>query len=286
MVTFGEFMQGMDSKQIALTVVLTALVLVLLILWAVFKGKKHTETSVATRSESQNRVKSVEPEVVPRESPAAAIQMNAASSSDAVVQSGSGGQVSASTQQQVSEIPQDSVLHRHYLANEEAKERVLHEPYPSDSVLRRHYDTGHKILVETDSESVVQVQSASSTKSSSSAETVDEIPQDSVLRRHYLANQAAKELALHEPYPSDSVLKRHYDEAHKVSVVSSASDAVLEAVVAGKSCIPEDSVLKRHFVAQLRAEIEAELPPRPADSVLRRHYDTLLTFELQKRMAM
>lgn len=49
--------------------------------------------------------------------------------------------------------------------------------------------------------------------------------------------------------------------------------------------VPEDSVLKRHFLAQLQAEIEATLFPRPTDSMLQRHYDALVASELESRLA-
>jgi hypothetical protein len=38
------------------------------------------------------------------------------------------------------ELPQDSVLRRHYLAQQEAQRLNRANPYPSDSVLRRHYE--------------------------------------------------------------------------------------------------------------------------------------------------
>lgn len=49
--------------------------------------------------------------------------------------------------------------------------------------------------------------------------------------------------------------------------------------------IPEDSVLRRHFLANLRAEIESGMAPRPTDSILKRHYDTMIGVEFEKRLA-
>jgi hypothetical protein len=40
-----------------------------------------------------------------------------------------------------SQIPEDSVLKRHYLANLAAERTAITHPYPTDSVLRRHYES-------------------------------------------------------------------------------------------------------------------------------------------------
>lgn len=151
--------------------------------------------------------------------------------------------------------------------------------------------------------------SSSHARASSGAQQVSvrqqavEIPQDSVLRRHYLANEVAKENALHNPYPTDSMLKRHYDAAHKIALDVSPKSSQVDVTgvagktekaepywvdimpVAGRVAVPEDSVLRRHFIAQLRADIEAGFSPRPTDSVLRRHHDSLVGVELEKRLA-
>jgi len=227
------------------------------------------------------------------------------------------------TPSEAEQIPQDSVLRRHYLANEAAKEIGLHEPYPTDSVLRRHYDADHKIVVEDMVE-----QAAPNVPSVLAADKpISQVPEDSVLRRHYLANEAAKELALHEPYPTDSVLQRHFDQSHKIiteqvaatadgaaqypkaeapttpqkaSIIEQAIGKQMPASVSAKAAsspkpdiaeyaeitvIPQDSVLKRHFISQLRAEIEANMAAKPTDSVLRRHYDSLVGVELERRLS-
>lgn len=48
--------------------------------------------------------------------------------------------------------------------------------------------------------------------------------------------------------------------------------------------IPEDSMLKRHFLANLQAEVESDLAPRPTCSMLKRHHDTLVSEEMKSRM--
>jgi hypothetical protein len=46
-----------------------------------------------------------------------------------------------------------------------------------------------------------------------------------------------------------------------------------------------DSTIKHNFLAYLQSEIESALFPRPTDSVLQRHYDTLVSAELENRLA-
>ncbi len=47
----------------------------------------------------------------------------------------------------------------------------------------------------------------------------------------------------------------------------------------------DDSVTHRSFLMYLETEIESALWPRPTDSVLQRHYDTLVSVELENRLA-
>lgn len=104
-------------------------------------------------------------------------------------------------------IPEDSVLHRHYLANQEAERLARTEPYPSESVLHRHYDTAHCLHLDADAPAAPVAKSAS--KCGCSAEK-SVIPQDSVLRRHFLSQLQAEVESRWSPAPSDSVLRRHY----------------------------------------------------------------------------
>jgi len=64
-----------------------------------------------------------------------------------------------------------------------------------------------------------------------------------------------------------------------------AGTKITEAATKKMAVIPEDSVLKRHFLTHLRAEIEADLFPRPSDSILQRHYDAMVAAELKSRLA-
>lgn len=123
------------------------------------------------------------------------------------------------------------------------------------------------------------------------------IPEDSVLKRHYLAALQAEKDAISSPYPTDSVLRRHYDTLHKIAIPQQSAStaeiapsqpqalAAVQAAASAKQNDPEDSVQHRHYLAQLRNEIETELPPRPTDSVLKRHHDHLVQAKLQQRLA-
>jgi hypothetical protein len=47
----------------------------------------------------------------------------------------------------------------------------------------------------------------------------------------------------------------------------------------------DDSATHRSFLMYLQNEIESALWPRPTDSVLQRHYDTLVSVEVENRLA-
>ncbi len=46
------------------------------------------------------------------------------------------------------EVPEDSILRRHYLAEQAARREALGQPVPTDSILRRHYEALHQAMVE------------------------------------------------------------------------------------------------------------------------------------------
>lgn len=102
--------------------------------------------------------------------------------------------------------PEDSVLHRHYVANQEAQRLARTEPYPTDSVLHRHYDAMHCFHTDKSATSGAATQSVPCPVCSSNPA----LPQDSVLRRHFLAQLRAEVEASISPAPTDSVLRRHY----------------------------------------------------------------------------
>ncbi|MGY6275669.1 hypothetical protein [Methylomonas sp. MgM2] len=291
---FKVIFNSLDTTQLTIIIALTGLVLVLLILLAVKRGGRKeqvafpneeriqrrskpesaiglSQTVIGGRAEAEESKPTVQKQVMGKNRPPELIKTEVLSQP-------------AIQTKETPQIPEDSVLRRHYFANQAAEALALHEPYPTDSVLRRHYDVAHKIAVErkVDSKASAESETVSEAQASIQAAAA-KIPEDSVLRRHYFANLAAEALALHEPYPTDSVLRRHYDVAHKIAVerkvgskASAESETVSEPqapIQAAAAKIPEDSVLRRHFLADEAAKTAALHEPYPTDSVLRRHYD-------------
>jgi hypothetical protein len=99
---------------------------------------------------------------------------------------------------------------------------------PQDSILRRHYDASHKVMAVSKVSPVVkesladdsyssikstikQTQTTATTIVQSFVNGTVSMPEDSVLKRHFI--QQIKTEIQHEmsPRPNDSVLKRHYD---------------------------------------------------------------------------
>lgn len=102
----------------------------------------------------------------------------------------------------VTQVPEDSVLNRHYWAHLAAERQAITNPYPSDSVLRRHLESMLAATlapikqIKADREVELSEACNEDTVSVSCAEV--EMPQDSVLRRHYqqlLESQLAGNLA-------------------------------------------------------------------------------------------
>lgn len=111
------------------------------------------------------------------------------------------------------QVPQDSVLNRHYWAQRAAERAAIEQPYPTDSVLLRHYRqmqaTGLQFAAQDTSAAAVPV---SVEQSAAIAGAVAAIPEDSVLKRHFLANALSLAEQNCGPRPSDSVLRRHHQQ--------------------------------------------------------------------------
>ncbi len=155
-------------------------------------------------------------------------------------------------------------------------------------------------------------------KAEPEAEKPLQVPQDSTLRRHFLTQLRADVEAELPPRPTDYTLQRHYEQMVEagmeeklggplpVELPPSAPAAPMRVVeprvrhevkarekvkIRAKAeeerrlQVPEDSTLRRHFLTQLRAEIEARMPPAPTESSLRRHYDATVDAEVEKRLA-
>jgi hypothetical protein len=99
------------------------------------------------------------------------------------------------------QIPEDSVLKRHYLTQLAAERHAITNPYPSDSVLRRHFESmpaaKHAPIQQGIGDAPKQPESFAVDALSLAAPTA-EMPQDSILKRHYqqlLDSQLAESLA-------------------------------------------------------------------------------------------
>lgn len=108
----------------------------------------------------------------------------------------------SSLQASVGQVPEDSVLKRHYLAQRAAERQAITHPYPTDSVLRRHFESAlvatfaptKRVKKTTEVEPV----EAAASDAAILAPPQIEIPQDSVLKRHYqqlLESKLAENLA-------------------------------------------------------------------------------------------
>lgn len=146
-------------------------------------------------------------------------------------------------------LPQDSMLRRHTLANLRAMIESLKPPRPTDSNLCRHYDT---MLI---------------------AEIGQCLSNDAAMQRlicNYedhkktLAQQIQEPKAIAEPLIKAGI-------SHEDSVAPPE-----------KPKLPEDSMLRRHTITQLYALVESNRSLRPTDSVLRRHYDTMIDNEVKE----
>lgn len=231
-----------DSAQLTAILALVSLVLILLIFLA-FRRKDSESTveiaeaenklrnrdseSAPYRPQPQARTHSDEPVIAPEIKPAPrpVTTETPASVVDKPV-------IRTDSSPKTTQVPQDSVLRRHYQANLEAERQARTNPYPTDSVLRRHYDALHRLVLEssrlTDNvrpaarevrqssakasiiEQAIGKEAAESSKVIKPAAKIT-IPQDSVLKRHFIHQLRAEIEAEFSPRPSDSVLRRHYD---------------------------------------------------------------------------
>ncbi|WP_333877453.1 hypothetical protein [Methylobacter sp.] len=66
---------------------------------------------------------------------------------------------------------------------------------------------------------------------------------------------------------------------------SQPSDAACDSCSNSELSVSEDSTGTQNFLTHLQNEIESALFPRPTDSILQRHYDTLVSAELENRLA-
>ncbi|MBU2571317.1 MAG: hypothetical protein KJ725_15065 [Gammaproteobacteria bacterium] len=146
------------------------------------------------------------------------------------------------------EVPEDSVLRRHWLTQLRSEIEASLFPRPTDCVLQRHYEQ----LVDSELENRLVN------------------PEDLSLFKFI----DGRESALDSPAPPKP--KRIDTLINKPAAKAKNEPEQIT--------IPEDSVLQRHFISQLRSEIETEVYPRPTEATLQRHYDQLIEAELASHL--
>lgn len=126
-------------------------------------------------------------------------------------------------QSPVMEIPEDSMLKRHFLSQLRREIESGFGKRPTDSTLKRHYDA----MVDAEFEARVDalsgltlkiaerspISAASQKKAviGDERETLGHVPEDATLRRHFLSELKAKIVAKLPPKPTDFNLLRHYN---------------------------------------------------------------------------
>ncbi len=146
-------------------------------------------------------------------------------------------------------LPQDSMLRRHYLTHLWAMIESLKPPRPTDSTLSRHYDS----IITAEIEQCLCDQGA-----------IERLISNYEDHKKTLAQQIQQPQKKAEP-----LLKA---EISREELTSQDENPKL----------PEDSMLRRHAITNLYAIVESNMPIRPTDSVLRRHYDTMIKNEVNK----
>jgi hypothetical protein len=146
-------------------------------------------------------------------------------------------------------LPQDSMLRRHYLTHLRAMIESLKPPHPTDVSLGRHYDS----IITAEMEQCLSEKGA-----------IERLIGNYENYKKTLAQaiQAPKSIA--EPLLKAGISCEESPAQHETPK------------------LPEDSMLRRHTMTHLYAIVESNMPLRPTDAVLRRHYDTMINYEVNK----
>lgn len=147
-----------------------------------------------------------------------------------------------------------------------------HKNLPEDSMLRRHYLTHVRTML-----SVVSAQSTDATFSVQ----LERCLNDAQAMQQLLADYAQSKKIVATPAASAPQVQ------HPAPETIEAVEPIIVEPKASTHCqcqhrLPEDSLLRRHYLTELHAQVAATLPARPTDSTLRRHYDSLLENTVQQ----
>jgi len=142
-------------------------------------------------------------------------------------------------------LPQDSMLRRHYLTNLRTMIESLKLPRPTDSSLSRHYDS----LINAEIDQYVSDKAA-----------IERLIRNYEGHKKTLAQQIQKPKT-----PAEPLLKAKISPEDTVAQLEDAKPS-------------EDSASSQHTNTNASAKYNIPLPP--TDSVLRRHYDTMINTEI------
>ncbi len=156
-------------------------------------------------------------------------------------------------------VPQDSMLRRHYLTHLRTMITELNQTCPTDSMLRRHYHA--HITTQVD----------------------QCLNDEQAMQQLICCYENYKKTLVSQPVQKSQEPQVFVSSSPDTKpVCEEASTPMLTPCKASK--IPEDSMLRRHYIANVYAQVANKLPPRPTDSTLRRHYDTMLENEVKKHL--
>ena len=231
---------------------LIAVIAIVILLVIIYKWRKRTQDSPkpaipAQKNKSANKppvAANVEPKIKPVQKPQTTEAVSAIETkSKLIVEPTPVKTVTLAPKESGDNLPQDSMLRRHYLTHLRTMIESLNGPRPTDSSLSRHYDS----LITTE---IAQC--------SSDQNAIGRLICHYEAHKKALAQQVQKANAVAKPLP----------KAEKKS-----EDTVVQQE---KSKLSEDSTLKQ----QTKTSVGSDMPLPPTDSVLRRHYDTMINNEL------
>jgi hypothetical protein len=247
--------------ELELIIAAVAIVLLLIIILIIYTARKKISTKVHKSPEpSAMQAKENKPANKPilkpepkkeslPESQANEPLRSAELNNEPIVEPQTNETVTLSQKDSYENLPQDSMLRRHYLTNLRAMIESLNPPHPTDSSLSRHYDS----IITAEIERCLNDQGA-----------IERLICNYEDHKKTLAQQFHQPKTIAEPLLKAGICHEDSVSQHEIPK------------------LPEDSMLRRHAITHLYAMVESNMPIRPTDSVLRRHYDTMINTEVNK----
>lgn len=213
-------MKAMESSEIAMVLLLVGVILILLIFSAIKRGDNKNspqgresqrtaptfETLSPLLDEKPSQDQRGDPVLKPAPDTQVEVEINPSGSlePEPKVQP-------VVSNVQSSEVPQDSILRRHY----DALHKVMAVSNESPVVNKSLTDDSCSSIKSTIEQAVMKQTQTTATKATAIVQVVvsgtASMPEDSVLKRHFIHQIKTEIQAGMSPRPSDSVLKRHHD---------------------------------------------------------------------------